>query len=54
MNKSFTARKRVRIQFGRLTAAVKMPNLIEVQKTSYEQFLQRETNPALRTDTGLQ
>ena len=54
MNKSFTARKRVRIQFGRLTAAVEMPNLIEVQKTSYEQFLQRETNPALRTDTGLQ
>ncbi|HEX9702258.1 MAG TPA: DNA-directed RNA polymerase subunit beta, partial [Rhodospirillales bacterium] len=54
MAKSFTARKRVRKQFGRLTAAVEMPNLIEVQKTSYEQFLQREIDPALRTDTGLQ
>ncbi len=54
MEKSFTGRKRVRKYFGRLAAAVEMPNLIEVQKTSYEQFLQRETEPSLRTDSGLQ
>ena len=54
MNKSFTARKRVRRQFGRLAAAVEMPNLIEVQKTSYEQFLQREMPAEHRTASGLQ
>ncbi len=54
MEKSFTARKRVRKYFGRLASAVEMPNLIEVQKTSYEQFLQRETDSNNRTDSGLQ
>ncbi|MFQ5764887.1 MAG: DNA-directed RNA polymerase subunit beta, partial [Rhodospirillales bacterium] len=54
MAKSFTGRKRVRKYFGRLAAAVEMPNLIEVQKTSYEQFLQRETGAGNRTDSGLQ
>jgi len=54
MEKSFTARKRVRKYFGRLASAVEMPNLIEVQKTSYEQFLQRETDSNIRTDSGLQ
>ncbi len=54
MEKSFTGRKRVRKYFGRLAAAVEMPNLIEVQKTSYEQFLQRETEANQRTDSGLQ
>ncbi|MEE3050854.1 MAG: DNA-directed RNA polymerase subunit beta [Pseudomonadota bacterium] len=54
MEKSFTARKRVRKYFGRLASAVEMPNLIEVQKTSHEQFLQRETDPNNRTDSGLQ
>ncbi len=54
MEKSFTARKRVRKYFGRLASAVEMPNLIEIQKTSYEQFLQRETDSNIRTDSGLQ
>ena len=54
MENSFTARKRVRKYFGRLASAVKMPNLIEVQKTSHEQFLQRETDSNNRTDSGLQ
>jgi len=54
MASSFTGRKRVRKYFGRLVAAAEMPNLIEVQKSSYEQFLQRDSAPAQRTDTGLQ
>ncbi|MEK7245951.1 MAG: DNA-directed RNA polymerase subunit beta, partial [Pseudomonadota bacterium] len=54
MASSFTGRKRVRKYFGRLTAAAEMPNLIEVQKSSYEQFLQRVTAPDQRTDTGIQ
>ena len=54
MATSYTGRKRVRKNFGRLQAAVDMPNLIEVQRTSYEQFLQRETPKSERPDTGLQ
>ncbi|MSP80567.1 MAG: DNA-directed RNA polymerase subunit beta [Rhodospirillales bacterium] len=54
MASSFTGRKRVRKYFGRLRAASEMPNLIEVQKSSYDQFLQRDTNPDLRIDNGVQ
>ncbi|MBM3565162.1 MAG: DNA-directed RNA polymerase subunit beta [Alphaproteobacteria bacterium] len=54
MASSYTGRKRVRKYFGRLAAAAEMPNLIEVQKSSYEQFLQRHVAPAQRPDTGIQ
>ncbi|MEP2544403.1 MAG: DNA-directed RNA polymerase subunit beta, partial [Alphaproteobacteria bacterium] len=54
MPNTFTGRKRIRKDFGRLQCVAEMPNLIEVQKTSYEQFLQRETKPEDRTNTGLQ
>ena len=54
MSNSFTGRKRIRKDFGRLQSVAEMPNLIEVQKTSYEMFLQRETAPEERTNTGLQ
>ena len=54
MANTFTGRKRVRKHFGRLSETVEMPNLIEVQKTSYETFLQREVAQKNRTDTGLQ
>ena len=43
MAQSFTGKKRIRKSFGRIPEAVQMPNLIEVQRSSYEQFLQRET-----------
>ena len=48
-----TGRKRVRLNFGHLSAAVPMPNLIEVQKTSYDHFLQRNVPHEKRTMTGL-
>ncbi len=54
MAKSFTGRKRVRKNFGRITAVIPMPNLIEVQKTSYDHFLQRYIAAEERTDSGLQ
>ncbi|MCU0839669.1 MAG: DNA-directed RNA polymerase subunit beta [Rhodospirillales bacterium] len=54
MPSSFTGRKRVRKSFGRIAAAVQMPNLIEVQKSSYDQFLQREVPVEKRQETGLQ
>ena len=54
MTQSFTGRKRVRRHFGRIAEVAQMPNLIEVQKTSYDQFLQMEPAADARIDTGLQ
>ncbi|MEM5516999.1 DNA-directed RNA polymerase subunit beta [Henriciella sp. AS95] len=50
---SFTEKKRIRKSFGRIPEAIDMPNLIEVQRSSYEQFLQMNTPLAERTDDGL-
>jgi DNA-directed RNA polymerase subunit beta len=49
-----TGRKRVRRYFGRLPTGVPMPNLIEVQKNSYDLFLQRRVRPEERPTSGLQ
>ena len=54
ISKSFTARKRIRKSFGRLPEVAPMPNLIDVQRASYASFLQMETHPDSRTNTGLQ
>jgi len=51
---SFTGRKRVRKSFGRIAEVAPMPNLIEVQKSSYDAFLQMGVTPEKRTDVGLQ
>ncbi len=37
---SFTDRKRVRLSFGSVGTEIPMPNLIDVQRSSYEAFLQ--------------
>ena len=39
MAQTFTGRKRVRKFFGSIREVAEMPNLIEVQKASYDQFL---------------
>ncbi len=54
MAQSFTGKKRIRKSFGRIPEAVQMPNLIEVQRSSYEYFLQRETPASERRDEGIQ
>ncbi|MGB8275158.1 MAG: DNA-directed RNA polymerase subunit beta [Alphaproteobacteria bacterium] len=54
MAKSFTGRKRIRKDFGRIAEVAPMPNLIEVQRRSYEQFLQRDVPADQRKDAGLQ
>jgi DNA-directed RNA polymerase subunit beta len=54
MAKSFTGRKRIRINFGRLPSAVPMPNLIEMQKASYDEFLQMDVPSNARTPSGLE
>ncbi|MFD0848497.1 DNA-directed RNA polymerase subunit beta [Sphingosinicella sp.] len=40
--KSFTGKKRIRKVFGHIAEVVQMPNLIEVQRESYEQFLRSD------------
>ena len=54
MTQSFTGRKRVRKTFGRIPQVAAMPNLIEVQKYSYDQFLQVEQPEGGREEQGLQ
>ncbi len=54
MAQSFTGRKRIRKDFGRIQSAADMPNLIEVQKTSYDKFLQMDVGAEDRTVSGLQ
>ncbi|MSP31166.1 MAG: DNA-directed RNA polymerase subunit beta, partial [Acetobacteraceae bacterium] len=51
---SFTGRKRIRKSFGRIPEGAPMPNLIDVQRSSYEFFLQMNVRPDNRTNTGLQ
>jgi DNA-directed RNA polymerase subunit beta len=54
MAKSFTGRRRIRKSFGRIPEVTEMPNLIEVQKTSYDQFLLADMDPEQRPTRGLQ
>src|SRR5689334_6431239 len=46
--------KRLRKMFGRIHEVAEMPNLIEVQKQSYDQFLMVEEPEGGRQDEGLQ
>ena len=54
MAQTFTGRKRVRKFFGKIVEVAEMPNLIEVQKASYDQFLMVKDPPGGRSDEGLQ
>ena len=54
MAKSYTGRKRIRKSFGRIPSVAPMPNLIEVQKSSYDHFLQMDVLPEKRANVGLQ
>lgn len=51
---TFTGRKRVRKFFGHIKEVAEMPNLIEVQKASYDQFLMVDEPQGGRADEGLQ
>ncbi len=54
ITRSFTGRKRVRRNFGRIPEVAPMPNLIDVQRASYEAFLQMNVPPDSRLQAGLQ
>ncbi len=45
---------RQRINFSKIPTLIQIPNLIEVQKRSYERFLQMNLLPSEREDVGLQ
>jgi DNA-directed RNA polymerase subunit beta len=45
---------RERVDFSKIKTSIPIPNLIEVQKKSYERFLQMDLLPDERDDTGLQ
>jgi DNA-directed RNA polymerase subunit beta len=51
---SFTSRKRIRKSFGRIETVAEMPNLIAIQKQSYDEFLQADLAADKRSDRGLQ
>jgi len=52
MAQTFTGRKRVRKFFGKIHEVAEMPNLIEVQKASYDQFLMVKDPPGGRSEEG--
>ena len=51
---SFNGRRRVRKFFGKIPEVAEMPNLIEVQKASYDQFLMVDEPEGGRPNEGLQ
>lgn len=54
MATSFTGRKRVRKDFGHITEVSQMPNLIEVQRQSYDQFFRAGATEEERLKSGLE
>ncbi len=51
---TFTGRKRMRKLFGKIAEVATMPNLIEVQKRSYDEFLMVDAPKGGRNDEGLE
>ncbi len=54
MQRPANAANRERIDFSKIKTSIPIPNLIEVQKNSYERFLQMDLLPDEREDVGLQ
>src|SRR5690606_41379642 len=50
---SFTEKKRIRKDFGKLPGILKVPYLLSIQIDSYKQFLQDKVPPKERQDVGL-
>ena len=52
MAETYNGRKRIRKQFGSIGEVAEMPNLIEVQKSSYDDFLMVKEPPGGRARAG--
>ena len=53
MTYSFTEKKRIRKDFGKLPEAMAIPNLLAIQVESYAKFLQRGVRPSRLKDQGI-
>src|SRR6478736_1501813 len=54
MGSLFSESHRIRKDFSKITSPVEIPNLIELQRKSYEKFLQADVSPQKRDTSGLQ
>jgi DNA-directed RNA polymerase subunit beta len=54
MQTTQTGVMRERVDFSKIKTSIPIPNLIEVQRNSYERFLQMDLLPSERDDTGLE
>ncbi len=54
IKESFENVKRVRKSFAKITSPIETPNLVDIQKKSFEQFLQAVIPPEKRKNVGLQ
>ncbi len=50
---SFTEKKRIRKDFGKLSESMELPYLLAIQTESYDKFLQVNGNPEERDEAGL-
>ena len=51
---TYVGQKRIRRYFGKIREVLEMPNLIEVQKSSYDLFLQSGEGPKPADGEGIQ
>src|SRR5210317_855179 len=51
---SFTEKKRIRYSFGKIGKTIDVPNLVDIQKISFDKFLQLGKSVEERSNTGLQ
>jgi len=54
MAEKFSSRKRIRKSFQKIDSIAEMPNLIDIQRLSYELFLQKNDLPEKRLNKGLE
>ena len=54
MSYSYTEKRRIRKNFGRLPKVMELPKLIETQLESYAQFLQQHVEAGARENKGLE
>ena len=54
MFKNDGVRRRARKSFGKISKVIETPNLIAMQRRSYERYLQKDIPPQEREDVGLQ
>src|SRR6204780_5171047 len=53
-NGNHAVRERKRLDFSKIQSSIQIPNLIEVQRMSYQRFLRMDLLPSEREDAGLQ